>query len=87
MSKLLKVKGVCEELDVKPPTVYAAVKAGELPVVVVGKNHFRFDPADVERYKESRKRRDLVEAVSEKNSAAGKLGQQELQRRREVEAA
>lgn len=81
---LLKVAEVAEFLNVKKPTVYSLIKAGELPVSVIGNGQFRCTSADVERYAESRKDPKLAQAVSAKNREAGVLGQQ---KRREAEAA
>ncbi len=84
--RLLKAGEVAEVLNVKKPTVYSLTKSRDLPVIVI-RGQFRYDPADVERYAASRKSPELAQAVSEKNREAGLLGQQELQKRREAEAA
>jgi len=85
--RLLKAVEAAEFLGVKKTTIYALTKAGDLPAIIVGRAHFRYSPADLERYIESRKVPELAKAVSEKNRESGTLGQQELQRRREAEAA
>jgi excisionase family DNA binding protein len=84
--RLLSAAEAAEFLGVKKPTIYALTKNSELPVFIIGRSHFRYDPADLEKYIQSRKVPELAKAISEKNGKAGLLGQQELQKRR-AEAA
>jgi excisionase family DNA binding protein len=85
--RLLKAAEAAEFLGVKKTTVYALTKARELPAIIVGQRHFRYSPADLERYVESRKTPELAKVASEQNRQAGILGQQELKKKREAEAA
>jgi excisionase family DNA binding protein len=80
--RLLKAAEAAEFLGVKKTTIYALTKARDLPAIIVGQRHFRYDPVDLERYVESRKLPELSQAVSDKNREAGLLGQRELQKRK-----
>jgi hypothetical protein len=47
MGKLVNAVAIAELLDVKPDTVLAMARRGELPRVVVNKQVVRFDPEEV----------------------------------------
>ena len=54
-STLLDVHDVAAMFAVTPQTVWRWVQRGTLPVFIVGKVH-RFDPVDVNKFKESHKK-------------------------------
>ena len=54
MQKLLTVKQLSNLLSVNPASVYKMVKRNEIPYIRAGKKCYRFDPEEIQRWKEQR---------------------------------